>query len=496
MRNETYLDQLLRAARRRQLINVAAEQLALAGAIGLGGVALLLVLGTQILDWYWPALLAAVALGVGGWRAVRDMPTRYGLMRRIDERLELHDELSTAYHFQHASVPKPAPETVVRAQRERAEATSVQIDPAAAVPFRWPRRGYVTVFALVAAASLFLLRYGMQRNLDLRPPLSPQIARFFLPDEEMVEAWQEAEEAAAEETTEAAGERSHEHRREGRFDEDADSVFTAVETDGVETDGLAPDDGQFTDEPGDESADGRPAGEEPGEASAPPLPANANAANTEKAGEAGGQEESELLRKMQDAFANLLASMNLEAKGTSSKRAPSKDGQQRSARQAEARERLRDQAEQMAKEAGLSPASASNGQTQQGQQQGSSSAEAEGQLSDQPGQQNAPSGAGQMDGSKDVELAEKLEAAGKISEILGQRAKNLKGEIMVEATQSSQRLRTEYTEGDTDHRQTAAGSRRDEIPLALQPYVRKYFEQLRRDQSIAEPTDLPPTSAP
>jgi len=70
---------------------------------------------------------------------------------------------------------------------------------------------------------------------------------------------------------------------------------------------------------------------------------------------------------------------------------------------------------------------------------------------------------------------------GKLDELLGKRSQNVQGEVMVEVTNSrNQQLRTPFT-GKTGAR-TDAGSElgRDEVPLHLQDYVQRYYEQVRR----------------
>ncbi|MBZ5581530.1 MAG: hypothetical protein LAQ30_04860, partial [Acidobacteriia bacterium] len=97
------------------------------------------------------------------------------------------------------------------------------------------------------------------------------------------------------------------------------------------------------------------------------------------------------------------------------------------------------------------------------------------QASKQPG-----SGIGNQDGSKDIKQAEQLAAMGKISEILGRRSANLSGEVTVEVQSSRQQLRTPYAARDSRHTEAGAEIGRDEVPLALQPYVEQYFEQVRK----------------
>ena len=109
---------------------------------------------------------------------------------------------------------------------------------------------------------------------------------------------------------------------------------------------------------------------------------------------------------------------------------------------------------------------------QQGKGQGKSDSQ---QASKQPG-----SGIGSQDGDKNIKTAEQLAAMGKITEILGKRSANLTGEATVEVQSTSQQLHTPYAQRSTEHTQGGAQISRDEIPVSLQPYVQKYFEQVRK----------------
>jgi len=97
------------------------------------------------------------------------------------------------------------------------------------------------------------------------------------------------------------------------------------------------------------------------------------------------------------------------------------------------------------------------------------------QASKQPG-----SGIGSQDGDKSIRQAEQLAAMGKISEIIGKRSANLTGEATVEVQSTSQQLRTPYVPRGGQHSQGGAEIGRDQIPVALQTYVERYFEQVRK----------------
>ena len=95
------------------------------------------------------------------------------------------------------------------------------------------------------------------------------------------------------------------------------------------------------------------------------------------------------------------------------------------------------------------------------------------------GKQRGTSGVGNEEGDKGTRLAEQLAAMGKISEIIGKRSANITGEAMVEVQSTSQQLRTPYAPRGARHSQGGAEIGRDEIPVALQTFVERYFEQVR-----------------
>jgi hypothetical protein len=69
---------------------------------------------------------------------------------------------------------------------------------------------------------------------------------------------------------------------------------------------------------------------------------------------------------------------------------------------------------------------------------------------------------------------------GKITEILGKRSANLTGEATVEVQSTSQQLKTAYAPGAAQHGQSGGEIDRDEIPVAIEPFVQEYFKQARK----------------
>src|SRR5258708_5911390 len=128
-----YLTELLQRARRRLLTQLVLDAGSLALLIGMAGMILLLLAGTDILSLDLPALLLARSLGVGIYRLRKIIPSLYALAQRIDKRLGLADALSTAFHF--SANPEPARKAICERQRQEAEAIAGGVDLKAAVPF-------------------------------------------------------------------------------------------------------------------------------------------------------------------------------------------------------------------------------------------------------------------------------------------------------------------------------------------------------------------------
>jgi hypothetical protein len=204
--------------------------------------------------------------------------------------------------------------------------------------------------------------------------------------------------------------------------------------------------------------------------------------NGEKRDASNAGESSSLMNKLKDAFQNLLskakpqqsqqgsAQHGKDQKSASGKpqqgsQPKGKDGQPRNGSQ---------QGDAQEGEDGQEAKNSEN--AQQGKGQGKSDSE---QASKQPG-----SGIGSQDGDKAIRNAEQLAAMGKISEILGKRSATISGEATVEVQTTNQQLRTPYAQKGVEHTQGGAEISRDEVPVALQPYVQQYFEQVRKQPAV------------
>ena len=101
---------LVRQARRRLFGNELLSEGANAFSAALVAFIILLLLGTEILDWRWVLPIPAVAAGVGFYRARRRLPSAYGVAQSVDKRLSLDDTLSTAWYFSaEGSAPQASP---------------------------------------------------------------------------------------------------------------------------------------------------------------------------------------------------------------------------------------------------------------------------------------------------------------------------------------------------------------------------------------------------
>ena len=159
---------LIESARRRLQIQILSSQFLLALSIGVGGLVLLLILGTQVLDWYWPLVLFVVSSGVLLYRVWSKLPSAYSAAQLVDQRLRSFDLFSSAYHF--LGLPRtPLSEALI----ETADVSAATVEASTAIPFRmpsgWARAGVLSI----AALSLLVFRYAFQSSLDLERPIAP-----------------------------------------------------------------------------------------------------------------------------------------------------------------------------------------------------------------------------------------------------------------------------------------------------------------------------------
>jgi hypothetical protein len=475
------------------------QEASFAAALALGGAILLLVTGTQILNWYWPVLLFAGSLAVGAYRARAKMLSAYQVAQRIDERLGLHDALSTAYYFGQHPDRTGAPAQLIERQRSAAEELARSADVRYGLPFLAPRTFYVNAGLVLIVAAMFGLRYGINRSLDLRPPLVRIAFDGFLGNPHQIA---DAKKIKRERPFDQDG-----HREQGQavdpweskaadLDPAPDSALQTVETpEPNNPDGGADAKAKATGkEPEPAGNDPMEAGEK-GQGSQAGNDAMSDANQSPDGGSQAGKqssqkdsnqsansgENSSLTDKMRDALANLMAKLKMQSKSGDGKPSGSskQSGSQSAQRQNQSQDPNGSSSSQQQADAAASSQSEGQQQSQSGAQQ-SAQGKSDSRSADRPNSPDGKSGIGKQDGDKTAREAEQLRAMGKISEIIGKRAANVTGEVMVEVASGKQQLKTQYSDRKATHGEAGGEINRDEVPLAYQQYVQQYFEEIRK----------------
>ena len=177
---------LIRRGRFRQASHLLIHAASFAAVVAMAGAILLLIVGAEILNWYWLVVLFAGGLAASAYRSRSKVLSAYQVAQSIDRQLGFKDSLSTAYYFSQHPDRAASPEFVEQ-QRQGAEDTARSADIQRGVPFLMPRTAYVNLALVAVAFGMFGLRYGIHRSLDLGSPLvhidfdglfgtSPQVA--------------------------------------------------------------------------------------------------------------------------------------------------------------------------------------------------------------------------------------------------------------------------------------------------------------------------------
>jgi hypothetical protein len=507
------LADLIRGGRRRQVRHLLVQEASFAAALALGGAILLLVTGTQILNWYWPVLLFAGSLAVGAYRARAKMLSTYQVAQRIDDRLGFHDALSTAYYFGEHPDRTGAPPELIERQRLAAEDLARTADVRYGLPFLAPRTFYVNAGLVLIVAAMFGLRYGINRSLDLRPPLVRIAFDGFLGSPSKIA---DAKRIKRERPFDQDG-----HREQGQavdpweskaadLDPAPESALQTVETpepnnpDGG-SDAKAKATGKESEPAGNDPLEAGEKGQGSQAGNDAMSDANQSPDGGSQAGKQSSQkdsnqsansgENSSLTDKMRDALANLMAKLKMQSKtgdgkpGGSSKQSGSQSAQ----RQNQSQDPNGSSSSQQQADAAASSQSEAQQQSQSGAQQ-AAQGKSDSRSADRPNSPDGKSGIGKQDGDKTAREAEQLRAMGKISEIIGKRAANVTGEVMVEVASGKQQLKTQYSDRKATHGEAGGEINRDEVPLAYQQYVQQYFEEIRKLPAKSKSEPKPKTS--
>jgi|SRR5579884_574591 len=473
------LKQFLENARRRELMRLAADKGALAIAVVMGGAAVLLLLGTQILDWYWLALLGMASLGTGVYQLRKHIPSLYSLAQRIDHRLRLADALSTAQYF--SENPSPGREAICEMQRKNAEEAARAVDLKAAVPFERSRFALPAAALAVAAMGLFGVRYLVTGSLDLQPSLlkiaydsffgiKPYEGNNQLPPRAKLDPKTGAENPPNNPLADAdvpppQDLNSPQDPNGQSGDNSKEAAQNPADTNDSDPNQNNKQEGA---QPGEQSGQGKNSQDQS---------PNSNPTNSDKNGNPdskNGSNEQGLMDKLRDALANMMNKMKSSEQGQQ-KQAQNSRGQQGDKSDGQKGGQSKDKQQSQADMNG-------DTQSQEGEQKDSADSQSSEKAGQKNAQQDAKNGIGSQDGEKALREAQQLQTMGKITELLGKRAQNVSGEVMVEVGSSKQTLKTEWAQHRANHAEAGGEIHRDEVPLMYQQFVQQYFEEIRKGE--------------
>jgi len=488
---------LVRRARRRLLYNELLRQGANAASAALAAFILLLLVGAQILDWRWAALIPIAAAVAGLSRVRRRLPELYTVAQIVDRRMNLADTLSTALFFSREDDARRANPEIRRMQYERAAQMAEGVDTRQAIPYTAPRALYSTAALALVATSLFALRYGLTRHLDLKPPLATILQQTLGLDPPSQQArnsrpkdpdpiFHEDDSAVSQDVDGRGGNRDSDAATQ---EESADAQAEQGQQKKGSAEGKKQgSEGEQAEGGQQEASDEDRAGQnsdQPGEGQQGMAKSDQKQNGRQDSGNSA--DNSSMLSKLKDAVQNLMSRMKPQPNQQGSKQQTAGDrnnpnrqqqngGKPQSGKDGQA-------SEQSDSQEGEPGEQGRNGQDADGKAAGKQDSQ---QAGKQPG-----SGIGSRDGDKSVKQAADLAAMGKITELLGKRSATISGEATVEVQSTSQQLRTPYADRGLQHAQNGAEIRRDEIPVALQAYVERYFEHIRKQPAPAKPVPAP-----
>ena len=494
MAYQSPLKEVLQRARQRCIAHLLLDQSALALTIGMGGAIVLMLAGTQILDWYWVVLLAFVSLGVGVYRLRQTIPSTYKLAQRIDRRLSLADMLSTAIYFE--SDPSRGHEVIRARQREEAESAARGVNLQVALPFSRPRFAYAAIALAAVAFGLFALRYAVTGSLSLQPSLVKMAMDTFFPPKAQMAKLDKKGNPLKPPSTDDSNPDSPTVQNQDSPDQqlDAQDQQDPSNPQAADNSKESAQKGAQDQQNSDQQAENSDKGDKQSQGNDSDQDSKQqNKDGKQQSGKEGKQgsesQNSSLMDKLKDAMANMMNKM----------KSSSKDGQQSEKQEAQNGQGQKDSKGNQSKQGKQQDQSKSDAQSDQqqneaGDQKQSADAKGSEKSSDKNASQDSKSGIGAADGDKSAKEAEQLAAMGKISEILGKRAQNVTGEVMVEVGSSKQQLKTPWAQKQAQHAEAGSEIHRDEVPLMYQQFVEQYFEEIRKAPAGPKPVAKPAPS--
>ena len=486
------VETVVQSAWRRRLLVISVEQLAFTLAIVFAGLIIMLLLGTQILDWYWLLLLLAIGSGVAFFRIQRKLIARYRIAQILDERLALQDSISTAWFLRNegaGTTDGPA----ARFQLERAEEIAAGVQPVAAFPLGGSSAWALAAVMAVVICGLFTVRYFVNSSLSLRPAL---VSLPFGKASDQAEAPAGKEKkllaksrmdkgtllAGEQQDPNAASERGQNSTRTDSKSEQNANTPTSGQSLHPQAGGQKGSQNQnggsgTTKADSQQTASNQAGQQKPTAGQSSPQQKQGNSE-----GKNPGQQQSStgLLDKMKDALSGMMAKMSPNQASQSSKQeARNSSPNQKSQTQGSSNKDQNSQSQNNSQNSDSSQTAQASAQASAVEKAQASSGSSSDQKSADKGS-DPQSGAGRQDGEKQIKDAEQLKAMGKLAEIIGKRSASVTGEMSVEKPSGQQQLQTQYSDKVGHHADLGGEINRDQIPLEYQDYVREYMNQIHK----------------
>ncbi len=452
------LIEFLTKARKRSILHLLLDYLVLSAAIALGGAVIVLLAGTQVLSWLWLVLVSAVSLATGLYLARKRFPSVYLVAQWIDARLKLADTLSTAAFF--LKSPGNADTTVRENQCRQAEHLAESVDLKQALPLTRPRALYAAIGLAAVVAGMFLLRYAVLGSFDPRTPLAPgALASLLRPAE------QQAKAGGSHDDGNPPGD-GREESKEAAKNSDFAGEPPSEPTPSTANNQKPQNAQQASDK--DKPAESKDKSDSPSGDEQSKDKQNEQGDKQDAKENAKANQDASLLDKVREALSDMLNKM----KSSPSESAKNQKGDQQN------------ENEQQSGSDGQAQLKSDSQQTKNGKQ----ASDAQDGANAQSKSQEQQSGIGRQEGDKAAKQAEALKAMGKITELLGKRAENVKGAVMVEVGSTKQQLKTQVSQSQASHGEAGSEIHRDEVPPIYEEFVQQYFEQIRKASPSSTPT--------
>jgi hypothetical protein len=459
------VEAVIRSAVRRYFLTLAVENAALPVTMLLASAMVLLVLGTDILHWYWLSLLVVPPAALAVLQIRRKLLSPYHIAQLLDRRFGLNDLLSTAWFlYRHSDRSFSG---AAQFEIEQAEEAAAHIQPAAALPFTSGRKWIVASCLLLGALGLFIVRYLELNTLSLRPPLlsvhgvvPSDFASWLSPKLSLSSLLRGRYQRVP------AARILHESSRQTLGEPDS-AISASSRADNANTTQLDPAYAKPSDNGADRSlssARSDQSQQSDGSPKSGTQMARKNDADTAQS----EQGATSLLDRMRDAISQLVANIRGENKQKTAQDATQTADQSHRSPQGTS---------------GVSAMEHVHAASEQAQRQAAQNQQVNGRIpsSSLEKNPNAQSGIGSQNGDKRLKMAEEQEVMGKLAEIIGKRSIDLTGSVTLLAAPAP--LLTPDSHQVSEHQNSGGEIHRDEIPPLFREYVRRYMEEVQKEQN-------------